>query len=157
VSEPTVDRLDGAGRAKTLADTPMDQNDNNRPRLKGIKVLLVEDDPITREALEVVLTAHGAQVLSADSAPDALGLLDEQQPPTVLVSDIGLPEVDGYELMRRIRAREAGRGRRLPAIAVSGFADASREAAEAAGFDGFVAKPFDVAELVSRLRRLTGA
>ncbi|MDX2165773.1 MAG: response regulator [Deltaproteobacteria bacterium] len=119
-----------------------------------MKVLLVEDDPSTREALEVVLTAHGAQVLSADSAPNALGLLDGQTP-TVLVSDIGLPDVDGYELIRRIRAREAGGATRLPAIAVSGFADASSAAAEAAGFDGFVAKPFDVSELVARLRRLT--
>jgi CheY-like chemotaxis protein len=135
----------------------MDHNESNWPRLKGIKVLLVEDDPITREALEVVLSAYGAQVLSADSAPDALGLLEAQQSPTVMVSDIGLPDVDGYELMRRIRAREAGQGTRLPALAVSGFADANCAAAQAAGFDGFVAKPFDVAELVSRLRLLTGA
>lgn len=135
----------------------MDQNETNRPRLSGIRVLLVEDDQNTREALEVVLVALGAQVLSVDSAPGALGLLEAQQLPTVMVSDIGLPEVDGYELMRRIRARERGGSSRLPALAVSGFADASSETARAAGFDGFVAKPFDVAELVTRLRRLTGA
>lgn len=135
----------------------MDHNDTSRPRLSGIRVLLVEDDQNTREALEVVLVAHGAQVLSVDSAPGALGLLEKQQLPTVMVSDIGLPEVDGYELMRRIRARERGGSSRLPALAVSGFADASSETARAAGFDGFVAKPFDVAELVMRLRRLTGA
>ncbi len=134
----------------------MERDKVARPSLNGIKVLLVEDDVTTREALEIVLTAHGATVVSADSAPRALGLL-EGHAPAVMVSDIGLPEVDGYELIRRIRSLEAAGQPRLPAIAVSGFADATDEQAHAAGFDGFLAKPFDVAALVSRLRRLTGA
>jgi diguanylate cyclase len=136
---------------------PTEQDKGAPPSLEGIKVLLVEDDVMTREALEVVLTAHGANVLSAGSAPHALGLLAGHAP-AVMISDIGLPEIDGYELMRRVRSREAAGQPRLPAIAVSGFADASDEQAQAAGFDGFLAKPFDVAALVARLRRLlTGA
>jgi CheY-like chemotaxis protein len=128
---------------------------STQPALAGLKILLVEDDPLSREALELVLSAHGASVNSADSVPQALNLL-EGDLPTVLISDIGLPGADGYELIRHVRHREAAVGARIAALAVSGFSDVSSERARAAGFDGFLSKPVDIETLVARVRRLVG-
>ncbi|MEO8605120.1 MAG: response regulator [bacterium] len=124
-----------------------------RRSLAGLKILLVEDDALSREALELVLSAHGASVRSAESVSQALLLLEGEEP-GMLISDIGLPGVDGYELMRRIRAREADEGGHLAALAVSGFSDVSGGLARAAGFDGFLCKPVNIDALVARVRGL---
>lgn len=125
-----------------------------RGGLDGVSVLLVEDDPISREALEFILASCGARVVSAVSMRDALACY-ERMLPAVVVSDIGLPGEDGCALMRAIRARELG-GDRTPAIAVSGFpSPETSERARRAGFDAFLPKPIDFGELFRMVRALT--
>jgi len=119
--------------------------------LRGVSVLLVEDDADWREAVALSLTQAGAQVASAASVAEALALLEAWQP-QVLVSDIGMPGTDGYELISRLRQRDGGSVR---AIAMTGFADAdSRQRCLRLGFDRFLAKPFEPALLVAAVGAL---
>ena len=118
--------------------------------------MLVEDDLLSQEALALVLAAHGAVVDCAAAAPQAIARL-EHAAPHVIISDIGLPGVDGYDLIRRVRHREAARGERIAALAISGFCDVGTRRAQAAGFDAFLSKPVDIETLVARVRRLVGA
>ena len=118
-----------------------------RDALAGIRVLVVDDEVDGREMIAALLEGVGAQVQTAASAHEALERL-ALAPPDVLVSDIGLPKVDGYELMRRIKAA-GGDARRLPAIALTAFARAEdSDKAHAAGFSLHLAKPFEPAVLV---------
>src|SRR4029434_7615218 len=89
--------------------------------LEGIRVLYVDDDPDARELSEKILADRDADVTLATSADEALTVLRTQRP-HVLISDIGLPEVDGYELIRRVRALPADEGGRIPAAALTAFA-----------------------------------
>jgi len=117
------------------------------PRLDRLSILIVEDEPDARELVGRILEAHGARVTLAASAEEALRLLDVNSP-DVLVSDIGMPGMDGYQLMRRIRSTEP-KGKRLPALALTAFARAEdRKRVMLAGFQSHLAKPFDVNELV---------
>jgi CheY-like chemotaxis protein len=123
-----------------------------RADLTGLSVLVVEDDPDTRELLCGVLTACGARALEACSVQDALTLLDQQRP-HVIVSDLAMPAQDGYELVRSVRRMDDAR-RSVPAIAITARArDADRSVALAAGFQAFLPKPFDVDELVELVLR----
>jgi signal transduction histidine kinase len=119
--------------------------------LAGLHVLVVDDDADAREAVVRVLQESGATVTSAAGAADALRTLDERVP-DVLVSDIGMPEVDGYELIRRVRA---GRSVRVPAMALSAFSrEEDRERAFQAGFDEYLTKPVEPHRLVQRVSSL---
>jgi PAS domain S-box-containing protein len=121
--------------------------------LRGVSVLLVEDDADWRDAVALRLKQAGARVTTASSVADALELLDAVRP-RVLVSDIGMPHVDGYELISLVRARP---GTRLTAVAMTGFADPeSRERCINLGFDDFIAKPFEPGLLITRLGTLLG-
>ncbi|MQA29585.1 MAG: response regulator [Luteitalea sp.] len=116
-------------------------------RLDGIRVMLVEDDVDGRELLTLVFEEAGAAVSSNASARQALAALPSFDP-HVLVSDLGLPDEDGYALIRQVREREAGRRSHLPAIALTGFArTVDRDLALAAGFEMHVVKPVDPAAL----------
>ncbi len=127
-----------------------------RPTLAGIRILLVEDDEAMREALAALLEHHGALVTVAASVRTALGLLDEAAP-DVLLSDIGMPGESGYSLIREVRQREDGGGRRLPALAMTGFASPEdRDEARAAGFDDHVPKPVETEALLWKIRDLAG-
>lgn len=120
-----------------------------------VDVLLVEDDPVAREALSLALRRRGARVRETASVPDALREF-ALRAPTVLVSDIAMPNEDGYALIRSIREREARSGSRAVAVAVTGFASREdREAAIAAGFDDHLAKPVDVDALFDRICSLS--
>jgi signal transduction histidine kinase len=122
--------------------------------LTGLQVLVVDDEPDARELLKRVLSDCGAEVLVASSAAEALELI-RGRPLHVLVSDIGMPEVDGYELLRRVRAQE-GSGR-LPAIALTAFARSEdRTRALRAGFLVHVSKPVEPAELVATVASVAG-
>lgn len=122
----------------------------------GVTVLLVEDDPVSREALELILAYYGARVLSVESAEEALECY-ERSAPSLVVSDIGLPQADGCTLLRTIRARERGRAYHTPAIAVSGFPSReSRERVRQAGFDAFLRKPIDIRALLKTAYVLAG-
>jgi PAS domain S-box-containing protein len=124
--------------------------------LTGIKVLVVDDEPDARNLIKRVLEECRAQVLSAGSADEAI-LLVEKERPDVLVSDIGMPDMDGYELLRRVRALGPSRGGRVPAIALTAFARSEdRTRALRAGFLIHVAKPVEPSELVASVASVTG-
>lgn len=124
-------------------------------RLKGLRVLLVEDDLDSRELLAHVIKQFGAEVCAVTRAQEALRELDLFRP-DCLLSDIEMPGEDGYSLIRRIRARELPGSKPLPAIAVTAYARAEdRARAETAGFNMHVAKPIDPMDLVTALAKLT--
>jgi CheY-like chemotaxis protein len=118
-------------------------------------VLAVDDDVEMRELLSLALTRHVRELVIADSVTSAMEMLKSVQP-TLIISDICMPEHDGYDLIRRVRAIEAMDGTpATPAVAVSAYSlDASRDAALAAGFDMFVRKPLDVTHFVAVLTAL---
>ena len=124
------------------------------PRLRGVRVLVVEDDAEEREFLVALLDAAGADVRSASSAPEALATLAWWRP-GVLVSDIGLPGGDGYDLMEAVRALPETA--RVPAAAVTGHAaPEDRRRAMRAGFQAHLAKPVDPDRLLHVIAGLAG-
>jgi CheY-like chemotaxis protein len=123
--------------------------------LGGVRILLVEDEPDTRECLLLMLEKQGAAVEAVASAREALEALDRGLP-QVLLSDLAMPEEDGLSLIRRIRSRPAAAGGRIPAAALSAYARPEERArAILAGFDLHVAKPVDPLVLAEAIRRLT--
>lgn len=123
--------------------------------LQGVKVLAVDDDPDARAIMRRVLSEYGAEVVAADSAGDALQKLKEFQP-HVLVSDIGMPNRDGYDLIRHVRSHGFSFSA-LPAIALTAFARSDdRTRALVAGFQIHVAKPVDPSELTAAIATLVG-
>jgi CheY-like chemotaxis protein len=125
------------------------------PVLAGVRVLVVDDEPDIRELVSAILTAYRAEVRAVGSVLEALCAIDEGAP-DVIVSDIGMPEHDGYELIRAIRAREQRRGvRRIPAVAMTASVGRrARESAIEAGFDVYLGKLFEPFDLVAILHRL---
>jgi CheY-like chemotaxis protein len=116
-----------------------------------MRVLVVEDEPDTREFLKRLLQSHGAEVTVAASAAEALAAFGGAMP-HILVSDIGLPDVDGYELMQKIRQRFAEGGNSIPAIALTAYArQEDRTRALRAGYQTHLAKPIDAGELLVTL------
>jgi PAS domain S-box-containing protein len=117
--------------------------------LEGVRVLLVEDEWDTREFLKTVLEGCGAMVTEAGSAAEAFAALESTKP-DVLVSDIGMPGENGYELIRRVRALPAERGGRVPAAALTAYAGPKdRRRALLAGFHTHLAKPVEPDELLA--------
>jgi CheY-like chemotaxis protein len=119
-------------------------------------VLVVDDEPDARDLFSLILTSYEAEVRDCASAAEALQILDEWSP-DVLVSDIGMPVEDGYELMRKIRAREPERGGLIPALALTAYARAedARRAIEA-GYQAHVPKPVAPDELATVVASLAG-
>lgn len=125
-------------------------------RLEGLTVLVVDDEEDGLLLLEELLRDRGAKVAAVRSAHEALEAL-ERVKPDVIVSDIGMPEVDGYALLRQIRALPVSRGGRTPAIALTAYArkeDAQR--AFAAGFQMHVPKPADPMQVAAMVANLGG-
>jgi CheY-like chemotaxis protein len=117
--------------------------------LGGLRVLIVDDEPDTRELIKRVLSDCNADVVTADSAPAALSLLPRWLP-DLLLSDIGMPEMDGFELLARVRALGPNEGGNVPAIALTAFARSEdRLRTLAAGFTDHIAKPVEPPELVA--------
>ena len=118
-------------------------------RLDGMKILVVDDEPDTREMLKAGLGQCGAEVTAVGSAAEALESI-EKSAPDLLISDIGMPDEDGYELMRRIRQLPAETGGRVPAIALTAYARVEdRMHALRAGYQMHVPKPVELAELAA--------
>ena len=118
-------------------------------RLDGLKVLIVDDEPDTLELLKVGLGQCGAEVVLARSVNDALEAIAAVVP-DVLISDIGMPVEDGYDLIRRVRALPAGSGGKVPAIALTAYARTEdRLQALKAGYQMHVPKPVELAELAA--------
>jgi signal transduction histidine kinase/integral membrane sensor domain MASE1/ActR/RegA family two-component response regulator len=130
-----------------------------RPPLSGVRVLLIEDEPDTRELLAITLESSGAEVTAVESAQEALNNLQRFKP-HVLLSDIGLPIESGYELIRKVRALSS-ETRNVPAVALTAFAtEKDRQRALAAGFQIHLAKPVEpdvLVEAVERLANVNGA
>jgi two-component system CheB/CheR fusion protein len=125
-------------------------------QLDGLSVLVVDDDPDVRDALAGVLERCGASVRAAAAVGEAMNALREAVP-DVLVSDLGMPGDDGYELMRQVRMLPSDAGGALPALAVSAYArESDRRKALAAGFRVHLAKPVAPAELVDQVARAAG-
>lgn len=125
------------------------RTDGNLARLDGVKVLVVDDEPDVNETLNVLLASAGAEVRVAASTRQALDILDRWHP-DALVSDIGMPEEDGYVLIRRVRERPSERSGDVPAVALTAYARIEdRVKALTAGFQLHVTKPVDPVELVA--------
>jgi hypothetical protein len=143
--------VDDAGWA--ISDTPTAAE--GLARIDGVRVLLVEDDDDGRDVLAIILELAGATVTSGRSVREALTALDANAP-DVIVSDVGMPDEDGYTLIHRVRAREGAEGRRhVPAIALTGYvlaADGARLLA--AGFQMHVQKPVDPDAIVTAVASL---
>jgi CheY-like chemotaxis protein/two-component sensor histidine kinase len=123
------------------------------PELVGVKILAVDDEPDARFLLSTILEQCGAEVKTCESVAAALDLLKEFKP-DILVSDIGMPEEDGYSLIKKVRAAEAGR-KRMPAVALTAFARVEdRLKALSAGYNMHVPKPVEPAELTTVIASL---
>jgi CheY-like chemotaxis protein len=120
--------------------------------LSGVRILVVDDEIDTRELIAFVLQAAGAIVTSAASAIEAMPRVAQTQP-DIIVSDIGMPEMDGYGLMQQIRSQFPER--QIPAIALTAYAgELSAQKAIAAGFQAHIAKPVEPHELIAIVMRL---
>ncbi len=124
--------------------------------LAGLRVLVVDDHLDARELIKRLLEECAAEVITAATADEALVLVETRRP-DVLVSDIGMPDADGFELLRRVRALGPSRGGRVPAIALTAFARSEdRTRALRAGFLVHVSKPVDPSELVATVASVAG-
>jgi len=118
------------------------------PALRGLRVLVVDDDDDSREVLATLLTLRGADAKPVATVREALELWNDWKP-DVLVSDIGMPDEDGYDLIREVRTREAGDGSHVAAIALTGYAGVEDGArALRAGYELHLAKPVDPNQLI---------
>ncbi|WP_416212128.1 PAS domain S-box protein [Nostoc sp. ChiVER01] len=146
-----------ANTAEQLSPVGDTQDTNNYlPKLDDLRVLIVDDEADARHLLTTILGQYGAQVMAAPSASDALLALQEFRP-HILVSDIGMPQEDGYTLIRQIRALPADQGGRIPAVALTAYARAEdRTQALLAGFQLHVPKPVNPGELAAVIANLTG-
>ena len=131
--------------------SPSDQMPVVRRPLRGVRVLIVDDEQDARDVIADVMTEAGADVTKAGSAAQAFQLL-QLNPPHLLISDIGMPNEDGYELLRRIRALPPEKGGDVPAIALTAYArqEDIRAAAEA-GFQLHLAKPVKTEKLLEAI------
>ncbi|HEV7500997.1 MAG TPA: response regulator, partial [Vicinamibacteria bacterium] len=126
------------------------------PRLDGVRVLVVEDEADARHLLAAVLQKRGARVFMASSGTEALEVLPRERP-DVLLSDIALQDMDGYELIRKVRSLPQDQGGRIPAAALTGYGRLEdRMRALSAGFQLHAAKPVEPAELVAVVASLAG-
>jgi CheY-like chemotaxis protein len=124
--------------------------------LDGTRVLVVDDEADARDALVGLLERYGAEVRSVASVAEAMTSLAEEVP-DVLISDLGMPGADGYELIRRVRLLPAHSGGCVPSLAVSAYAtEEHRKKVMSTGFQKHLEKPVAATELVSEVARLAG-
>lgn len=125
--------------------------------LSGLRVLVVDDEDDARELIKRILADCNAEVLTAATATEALNLL-QQARPDLMVSDLGMPEIDGYGLLDRIRALGPARGGNLPAIALTAFARSEdRIKALSSGFLAHISKPVEPNELIAKVAAMGAA
>jgi len=148
-------------RARRRPETPLQDALHGLPRtLCDLPVLLVDDDATALELLKMVFETYGAKVTAVRSAEHAIVALQSaphDAPYRLLLSDIGLPGMDGYELLRRVRGEMCLPAQRLPAIAVTGWDRAEdRAMALHCGFQAHLPKPCEAEQLVATSMRLVG-
>jgi CheY-like chemotaxis protein len=126
------------------------------PSLEGVRVLVVDDDLVAVDLTREILMHAGAQVWGCAGGSEALPML-QQCRPDVLVSDIEMPNQDGYALIRRVRGLESERGGRTPAVALSAYSrPEDRIRSLRAGFNIHVSKPVEPSELITVVASLAG-
>jgi PAS domain S-box-containing protein len=148
----------GELRADTLASASsiFKETQRDTPSLEGLRILLVDDETDTLDLINVELAQHGAQVTGVTTAAEALALLKDSQF-DLMISDIGMPEMDGYELIREVRKHESGQDVRLPAVALTAYARVQdRMRAILAGYSTHIAKPVEANELITVVASLAG-
>jgi PAS domain S-box-containing protein len=124
--------------------------------LQELKIMVVDDEEETRDLLTALLSQRGAEVRACRSTKEALDALDQWRP-AVIVSDIGMPEEDGYTLIRKLRARPSERGGNIPAVALTAYARSEdRTRALSLGFQMHVPKPVEALELIMVIASLAG-
>ncbi|MEH2117110.1 response regulator [Nostoc sp.] len=129
---------------------------NQSMSFEGLRLLVVDDDLDTRTLLTFLFELEGAEVVTAASASDALAIMLFFKP-DILISDIYLPDEDGYSLLLKVRNLEAKRGRKIPAIAMTASAfEEDHKRALLVGYDIYRCKPIDLDELASVVASLTG-
>lgn len=123
--------------------------------VKGLRLLVVDDDADTRQILKILFELEGAKVIAVASASEALEVISQFKP-DILISDIYLPDEDAYSLLPKVRYLMAAEGKEIPAIAVTGSArEEDRIYAFAAGFQTHLCKPINLDELVYEVDSLT--
>jgi len=137
---------------------PLNASSEIVPSLEGLHILPVDDRIDTRDLLEFVLESYGAEVLTVASARSAIVALTENPGRyDVLISDIGMPEEDGYFLIREVRTLAAEAGGEIPAVALTAYAsDREQERAIEAGFQTHIAKPIEPIQLGLIIANLAG-
>ncbi|MEW6490990.1 MAG: PAS domain S-box protein [Cyanobacteriota bacterium] len=139
------------GQPKTKSDN---RQPTDSPQLNGLRILVVDDEADMREFLSFLLEEYGVQVTVVASANEALKVLPQVKP-DLLLSDIGMPEVDGYMLIRQIRSMPPEQGGQIPAIALTAYAgETDYKQALAAGFQKHISKPVESDELVAAIAKL---
>jgi CheY-like chemotaxis protein len=153
VAEATEATGETTGEFPTPASGTGAESCTSSARLSGIRVLVVDDEADSRDYVTFVLEEAGATVTSVSSAVAALEILEILTlQPDVLVSDIGMPEMDGYMLMQKIRALSPEAGGNIPAIALSAYAgEFDRQRALVAGFQRHLAKPVEPERLIETI------
>lgn len=141
--------------AATVSEATQDTDlDTGTINLKGLRILVVDDESDMRDLASCILEQQGAVVSMAASAVEALSTLDRFKP-DILISDIGMPETDGYMLMRQVRSRAPEHGGHILAIALTAYAaEFDQQQALQAGFQRHVAKPVEPDELVKAIAAL---
>ncbi|WP_193199429.1 PAS domain S-box protein [Nostoc sp. MG11] len=138
------------------AESSVSEADNQDSLLSGVRILLVDDQPDVRDFFSFALEQFGATVTPVESATEALEAL-VQLKPDILLSDIGMPIMDGYMLLREIRTWSKEQGGQIPAIALTAYAgEIDYNQAIAAGFQKHVRKPADPLELATAIANLIG-
>jgi PAS domain S-box-containing protein len=154
--EPVSGVESARGATRNGSSTAAELPQHCPPELSGLRILLVDDEADSRDLLNFVLESCGALVSTAGSAAEALDIM-ERESFDVVVSDIGMPEEDGYSLIRRIRSLPAERGGSVAAIALTAYARAEdRVQALRSGFQLHIAKPVESTELLAAVANLAG-
>lgn len=150
--------LEAAGRADrgdaTPAGPPVPVHISAQA-IRGLQILAVDNEPATLDVLARVLAEYGARVTAVGSAAQALEVLRERQGFDILLSDLGMPDMDGFALLKTVRTMFAAE--ELPAVAITAFSRAEdRVRAVEAGFQAYIMKPYDIAELITLIRDVSG-
>lgn len=143
-----------ARRAEPRTESEVALDAIELPRLDGASILVVDDEPDTRLLLKRLLEDRGAKIVTASSATEALAALAREKI-DLLVSDIGMPRMDGYQLIAQVRAQDGQRSAPLPAIAVTAYArPEDRQRSLLAGYQSHISKPLEARELIAAIASL---
>jgi len=146
---------DNSSTASANAESVSDESSQPEQLLKRLKILVVDDEPDALELVAFILAGQGALVLTAVSVDEALETFD-REPADVIISDIGMPEKDGYELIREIIERSKQLNRSIPTIALTAYAgEIDNRLALEAGYQAYLSKPVEPAELIETIVELT--